>query len=209
MKKIVVIGSGGHSRSVCDILLQNTDNDIVGLIDTPKSNGFWGIDVIGDDSSLLDILRDGKATHAFVGLGDNHKRKKIFEYILKLGYKAVNAVSPYAVISPHAHLGNGIALMPGAVIGPNAIIGNGSIINTNASVDHDDRIGDFCHIAPGTAICGTVNIGNEAFIGAGARVIDAVSIGECSIIGAGAAVVSDIPSHCTAVGVPAKVIKYH
>lgn len=209
MNRIVVIGAGGHARSVCDILMRDSENEIVGLIDKPGAKGFWGLEVLGDDECLPELLKEGLATHAFVALGDNRHRRKLAERLCSLGYLMVNAISPHAVISAHACLGRGIALMPGAIIGPNAVIGDGSVVNTNASVDHDAKIGPFCHIAPGSTLCGTVCVADEVFVGAGARVIDSVSIGEGSIIGSGAAVVRDIPAHCTAVGVPARVIKYH
>ncbi len=207
MKKIIVIGAGGHSRSVCDIILQEPDNTIIGLIDSPENKGFWGIDILGNDDVLPEILRKGYATYAFVAIGDNQKRHKISQQLEAIGYTFFNAISPSAFISPHAQLGEGIAVMPGATIGPNAKIGSGCIINTNASVDHDDQIGEYCHIAPGVTICGTVAIGDETFIGAGAKVIDGITIGSGNMIGAGAAVIKDLPNNCTAVGVPAKTIK--
>ncbi|HOJ85133.1 MAG TPA: DapH/DapD/GlmU-related protein, partial [Bacillota bacterium] len=46
-------------------------------------------------------------------------------------------------------------------------------------------------------------------IGTNSALIEGISIGEWSIIGAGAVVTKDIPPHCTAVGVPAKPIKFH
>ena len=52
-------------------------------------------------------------------------------------------------------------------------------------------------------------INNGCDIGTKATIIPGITIGEWSIIGAGAVVVRDIPPHCTAVGVPAKPIKFH
>jgi acetyltransferase-like isoleucine patch superfamily enzyme len=50
-------------------------------------------------------------------------------------------------------------------------------------------------------------IGNDVWIGAGARVLAGTTIGDGSVIGAGAVVAQDIPSHCIAVGVPARAVK--
>ena len=205
-RKIVVLGVGGHSRSVCDILLQDSRNHIVGLVDAQDKNGFWGIPVLGGDEVLPGLLEAGKAEYMFVAIGDNSLRSKLIKQVECLGYKTVNAISSYAVISPHADLDQGVAVMPGAIVGANAVIGAGTIINTNASVDHDARVGAYCHVAPGAVICGSVLLGDGVFIGAGARVIDGLKIGRHTTVGAGAAVIRNLPPNCVAVGVPARII---
>lgn len=53
----------------------------------------------------------------------------------------------------------------------------------------------------------SAKIGNNVLIGAGARIIGNIKIGDNVKIGANAVVTKDIPSDCTAVGVPAKIIK--
>jgi len=52
-------------------------------------------------------------------------------------------------------------------------------------------------------------VGEGTFIGLGSSVIPGIRIGRWSVIGAGAAVTEDLPDNCTAVGVPARVIKTH
>lgn len=208
-KKVIVIGAGGHSHSVCDILLQDVTVEIVGLIDGNAECGFFGIPLLGCDDDLAELFSKRIADHAFVALGSNKLRNKLTKTLVDIGYTMINAISPKAVISPYAALGSGIAVMPGAVINAGAVIGNGSIINTNCSVDHDTKVSEYVHIAPGCAICGNVSIGAGTFIGVGTSVVDGVSIGSSTMIGAGAAVVGDIPDNCTAVGVPAKVIKFN
>ena len=54
-----------------------------------------------------------------------------------------------------------------------------------------------------------IKIGSGSWLGANTTVLPGVTIGENVVIGAGSVVVRDIPAHCTAVGVPAKPIKYH
>lgn len=50
-------------------------------------------------------------------------------------------------------------------------------------------------------------IGNNVLIGSGAAILGPITIGANTIIGANAVVVDDIPDHCTAGGIPAKVIR--
>jgi len=205
--KIVVIGAGGHARSVCDILLQQGMHEIIGLVDPIAQEGFFDIPLLGDDCLLVPIIGEQKAQGAFVALGSNKIRKKLMLQVEELGYEIISAISPYSVISRFATIGKGTVVMPGAIVNANAVIGQGCILNTNCSIDHDDVIGDYCHIAPGATICGTVVVGESSFIGAGARIIDKIAIGDKVMLGAGAVAIRNIPSDCTAVGVPAKVIK--
>ncbi|MGZ9197173.1 MAG: DapH/DapD/GlmU-related protein, partial [Candidatus Deferrimicrobiaceae bacterium] len=75
------------------------------------------------------------------------------------------------------------------------------------SVDHDCAIGDFVHICPGAHLGGAVVVEEGTFLGVGSSVVPGIRIGRWSVIGAGAVVTKDIPDNCTAVGVPARVIK--
>src|SRR5699024_3863555 len=54
-----------------------------------------------------------------------------------------------------------------------------------------------------------VHIAENVLIGTGTTIIQELSIGKNTIIGAGALVTKDIPQDCTAVGAPAKPIKFH
>ncbi len=62
---------------------------------------------------------------------------------------------------------------------------------------------------PGVNVSGEVILENGVYIGTGAKVINQVRIGSYTIIGAGAVVAKNLPANCTAVGMPAKPIKFH
>lgn len=205
--KIVVVGAGGHARSVCDVLLDEGRHEVLGLLDPRATQGFLGLPILGGDEQLEALLRAGQAQGVHVALGDNRVRMRILQKAVAMGYTAVNAISPHAVVSRFATLGQGVAAMPGAVVGVCAAVGDGCILNTNSSIDHDVRLGGYCHIAPGVAVSGGVTVGEGTFLGVGARVIDGIAIGAWTMVGGGAAVIRDLPDHCTAVGVPARVIK--
>ena len=57
-------------------------------------------------------------------------------------------------------------------------------------------------------LAGRVTLGEGVEVGTAASIIPGIKVGSWSVIGASAAVVQDIPEGCTAVGVPAKVIKH-
>ena len=81
----------------------------------------------------------------------------------------------------------------GVVLNPKSVIGEGTVIQHSVTVGH---IGD-----------GVPVIGKNCFIGAGAIIIGGITIGDNVKIGAGAVVNKDVPTGCTAVGVPARIIK--
>ena len=54
-----------------------------------------------------------------------------------------------------------------------------------------------------------IMIGDDVWIGANAVILGGIKIGKGAVIGAGAVVTKDIPSNAVAVGVPAKVLRYH
>lgn len=205
-QKVVVIGAGGHAKVIIDILRMNSSYELIGCTDRQIGSFVLSLPVLGDDSILPTLFEQG-IHHAFVAIGDNRLRKKLSQKAQMIGFQFVNAISPFTCISDSVKIGTGVAIMPGAVINVETRIGNHSIVNTGASVDHDCQIGDYSHIAPGCNLAGNVNVGNGTFVGIGSKVIDGTSIGEWSMIGGGAAVIDDIPDYCTAVGVPAKIIK--
>jgi acetyltransferase EpsM len=88
-------------------------------------------------------------------------------------------------------------------------VGDSVIINTNSVVEHECEIEDGVHVCPAAALGGRARVGRRAFIGLGARIIPCISIGEGATIGAGAVVIRDVPGGATAVGVPARVIKFN
>lgn len=205
--KIIVIGSGGHAKVVRDILSSRNEFETVSCtledINNKEITGLYNRD---ENSKLADLFQQG-IKNVIVGIGDNKLRKKIADYLKKTGFNLVNAVSDFTYISHSVKIGNGVVIMPGAVINADAVIEDNVIINTGATVDHDCIIGEGSHIAPGCNLSGKVQLGQGVFLGTGCRIIDKISIGEWTIVGAGASVVKDLPSNCTAVGVPAKVIK--
>lgn len=207
MKKLLVIGAGGHSKVVIDIIRQNMEFDIVGLIDKDRNYTYLNYSVIGDDEDLFKIKAELNIGYAFVALGSNAVRKKVTEHAIKLGFCLINVISKYAVVSETAELGMGNVIMPGAILNAQVKLGNHCIVNTNASVDHDCIVGDYVHIAPGCAISGNTQIGNQCFLGTGTKVIDNIKVAEQVVSGAGSVIVRDIPVSCKVVGVPARVVQ--
>ena len=204
---VLVIGAGGHAKVVIELVRATGAYEIIGLIDLNLSGPpILGVPILGTDGDLPRLRREGIA-HAFVGIGNNQRRLQTGYYLRQIDFKIINAISPAAIVSASARLGDGIAVMAGAVINAEARIDDFSIINTHASVDHDCWVGEGAHVCPGSTLAGNVRVGSLAFIGAGATVIPGTTIGQDATIGAGASVLRDVPDGASAWGVPAKIMR--
>ena len=213
MENVLLIGGGGHAKSILDFLLHSQEFKVVGIIEkneTSMDGEILGVPVIGTDAQLPLFLQKG-IKHCLIsvgGTGDNSLRKRLFISLKDLGFDFINAVHPTAVISEFASYGVGNTFMAGVIIGPDVKIGVNTIINSGAVVEHDCRIGDHVHVAPGAKISGNVSIGPDSHIGSGAVIIQNIKIGRNVLVGAGAAIINDIPDNAVVVGVPGWIKKY-
>ena len=114
-------------------------------------------------------------------------------------------------VSQHGRRRTGIEIHPGATIGKCLFIDHGMGIVFGETTE----IGDNCTIYHGVTLGGTgkdtgkrhPTLGNNVLIGAGTKVLGPVYIGDNSRIGAGSVVLRNLPANCTAVGVPAEVVR--
>jgi len=184
MKKIILVGGGGHCKSCIDVIENENKYKIIGIID--KKKNFLLNYKVFSQSYLNKRLVKNNYLFVTVGHIKNYKvRVKLFNKLKDLGFKIPSIISPYAYISRHATIGQGTIVMHGATINAGAIIGNNCIINTNSLIEHDVVIGDHTHISTEVTINGGVTIGEKVFIGSRSIIKDNISIGECSIVGAG------------------------
>jgi len=206
--QIVVVGAGGHAKVILDILLCQGTYDIIGLTDPgyKPGNTVLGFPVLGDDDVLPALRREG-VTGAFIAIGDNRLRSRLFDRVTEDGFELINAIHPRAIIAETVRIGRGVAVMAGGIINADASIGDNVIVNTGATVDHDCVIERDVHIAPGVHLGGNVHVKRRAFLGIGTAVIPEITIGEGAIIGAGSVVVDAISDYTLALGVPARPIR--
>ena len=104
-----------------------------------------------------------------------------------------------------------IEIHPAARIGRRFFIDHG----TGVVIGETTEIGDDCILYQGVTLGGTgkdkgkrhPTLGNNVMVGAGAKVLGPIKIGNNVRIAAGAVVLDEIPDNCTAVGVPARVVR--
>jgi len=198
MDKILLLGAGGHARSCIDVLEEENQFEIAGLIEKGESisNESLGYPVIGTDDDLKVLRQQYKNALITVGQIKSPKiRIKLYQLLKELDFTLPVIISPHAYVSKHAQIGEGSIIMHGVIINANAKIGNNCIINNKSLIEHDAVIGDHCHIATGAIINGEVSVGNETFIGSGAVTKQAISIGKNCVIGAGVVLKNDIESN--------------
>ncbi len=188
MNKIILIGGGGHCKSVIDVIEQQAQFEIAGIVDKPEliNNKVLGYKVIGDDSDLEKLSRN--YNYAFITVGQIKSprlRVRLFDLVTKIGFLLPSIISPKAYVSKYSKIGFGTIIMHNAIINANVTIGNNCIINSKALVEHDCLIADHCHVSTNATINGGVKIGPKCFIGSNVTTKENTSIEENSFIKAG------------------------
>ena len=143
-----------------------------------------------------------------------------------LTYAGLHAVAMYRVahwfnlkdmkfaarlISQTARFLTGIEIHPGAKIGKGLLIDHGS----GVVIGETAVIGDNCLLYQGCTLGGTgkdqgkrhPTLGNNVMVGCGAKVLGPFTVGDNTKIAANAVVLESVPANCTAVGVPARIVK--
>ena len=208
-KSILLVGGGGHCKSVLDTLVALRQYEKIGIVERKnnRKNEVLGIPVVGTDEELSSLLASGYES-AFItvgSVGDPRQRIKLFNMIIKVGFSIPNIIDATAIVSKNVKLDTGIFVAKGVIINAGARIESSCILNSGCIIEHDCSIGAFSHIAPGAVLCGNVTIGDNTHIGANSVIRQGLKIGSNVIIGAGAVVINDVPDYCTAVGNPATV----
>ncbi len=189
MEKIIILGKGGHARSLVDTIERQGLYEIAGYIVNNEENETEHGDypIIGKDKDLEEIYLSGIQNIAMgIGfLGRNAVRRKLYNHLKKIGYNFPVICDTSAVISKKANIGEGTFIGKYAVVNSQAKIGKMCIINTGAVIEHDCQVGDFSHIAVAAVLCGNVDVGCETLVGANSTIIQGRSVGNGCIIGAG------------------------
>ena len=193
MSKLVLIGGGGHCKSVLDAALRMGIFQEIVILDPGLHVGsiVMGCNVYGDDDKL-DELRDKGFDNAFITVGcvgDTSLRRKLAEKADGYGFIYPCIIDPSAAVSEFAKIEHGVFVGKNTAINAGAQIRKHAIINTGAIIEHDCHIGAFTHIAVGATVCGDCNIDEDVFIGAGATLIQGLRIEKKRFIKAGEVVI--------------------
>lgn len=202
MKSIILIGNGGHSKVIKDIIDESSDYTVVGFLD----NKFYSYEESGNCfyDNLCNIQLYSEDYYFCLAIGNNVIRNKLFKEIQLHKNRFPSLIHSTASVSPSAQIGYGTVVMPNAVINADAQIGNHVIVNSGSVIEHDNFIEDYVHISPNATLAGNVAIGVRSHIAIGASVLPQIKIGSDCIVGAGATVINNVNDKQIVVGTPAK-----
>ena len=212
MKDIAIYGAGGFGREVKMLIdqINKVDNkyNFIGYFDDgykigQKINGYpvlGGINELNNFSSDLQLV---------FSLASPKVKEKLLMSISKRNITYPILIHPNCLIGDdNVTIGEGSIICAGNIITVDIVIGTHVILNLGCTVGHDTGIGDYSSFMPNVSISGEVNIGKGVYCGTGVKIINQLQIGEYTTIGAGAVVAKSLPTNCTAVGIPAKPIKF-
>ncbi len=201
-KGLLILGFGGHARSVADVALATGIKQLL-FVDPNASKGEKFIEFPVQREVGGELL---EGWLCFAASGKNEQRKEQIEMAKLRGWPLATLVAPTASIGIGSYISPGSFVAHHAHIGPMSKIGLGSIINTGAIVEHECIIGDYCHISINASIAGRSTIGDLTSIFASAVVIDSRKICEDVVVGSGSVVINNIQESGTYVGVPTRLI---
>jgi len=214
MIDLIILGAGGFAREASLLVeeinefLNRADRfNLLGFIENDNSRKglkLRGYPIIG---SLPELKQFNPVVKLICVIADPAVKKKIVsdEHIKEKDF--INLIHPEVKYPEDVSIGKGVLINKGAVITTNIKIGDHVSINPACGIGHDTIIGNFSTLMWRVNLSGAVNLGEGCLVGTGVTILQNLNIGPWSKIGAGAVVIDDLPEYCTAVGVPARVIR--
>jgi len=203
-KKIVLIGAGGHAHACIEVVEQQGQYQIAGLVGSENELGsmHFGYSVIATDRDLKELAQ--KYHYALIALGQiksSNQRINLYNAAINAGFELPTIIDPSARVSRHATIKNGTIVMQQAIINAGAIVAENCIVNTKALIEHDVTVDKHCHISTGAILNGNVRVGASCFIGSGAIVKQGIRLAEKAVVGMGVSVRHDLKENVEYLGI--------
>ncbi len=213
MKDLIIFGASGFGREVAWLVERinkvSPTWNLLGFMDDNE-------EIQGKDVNGYRVLGKTKDVSQYpeayfvCAIGASRIREKIINNmkVINSNIKFGTVIDPSVEMSDLVSIGEGTIICAHTIITVNIEIGAHVIVNLDCSIGHDAVLKDFVTLYPSVNVSGITQIGHAVELGTGMQIIQGKTIGDYSILGAGAVVVKDIPPMCTAVGSPAKPIKF-
>lgn len=211
MEKIAIIGGGGFCREVkClidDINRKTPLFDLIGFYDDSDNiKSTNGIKYLGSIETLNHVK---DSLNVAVAIADPRTKKNILLKLNNSNLKFPNLFHPSVIKSnDDVFFGQGNIICAGNILTCNITVKDFVIVNLSCTVGHDTIIENYCSLMPNVNVSGEVILREMCYIGTGSTIINRVTVGKETVVGAGAVVAKSLPDFCTAVGIPAKPIKF-
>ena len=190
MKKIIIVGSGGHGAELDDYIQSGNKSgkgeafNIIGYLDDNPDNYHR----YSFSAPLLGSIKEHEIRSDcdyLIGIANLKYRRSIVEDFLGKGAKFITYVHPDSFVSEPAEIGTGAVISYHCNIGPNAKVGAYSLVNARASVSHDCKVGIYNFIGPNVCFSGFTSVGDENLFGINSATIPGIQIGSRNKIAAG------------------------
>jgi len=201
-EKIIIIGGGGHARSVLSILKKNNlSRNLIGYTDINKRN--LPINYLGTDRSIIEKYKINQVK-LLMGIGINLKlRARVIKKFKD--FKFMTLIDKNSIILEDSKIGEGSVIFSNTIVGPNSNIGKFCVIHNSVIIDHDTNIEENSYIGPGSVVCGNVKISKNVLLGANSTVIQNTFIEQSCILGAGSVLIKSFrKKNKSLIGIPAK-----
>ena len=208
MKNLILIGGGGHCKSVIDVA-ESAGYTILGILDRsiPVGETVLGYKVLGNDDLIEPYLDKAEFIVTVGQIKSPAIRIRLNKMVKNAGGKLATVIAPTAHVSKYATIGEGTVVMHQAVVNAGARIGVGCILNTFANIEHDVILGNFCHISTGAMVNGEAEVGEGTFIGSQSVVNQCVKVCNMTVVASGSVVHKDITEAGVYAGNPIKRVK--
>jgi len=188
IKKLVLIGGGGHCKACIDVIEKTGLYEIVGILDKPEKVGhkILGHNIIGSDDKIEALSKDGCEFLLTVGqISSPELRQLLYNKLISSEAKIATIISPLSYVSKYSIVKKGSIIMHNALINAGAQVGENCIINTKALIEHDAMVEDHCHISTAAIVNGGAEIKQGTFFGSNATSREYVNTTEEDFIKAG------------------------
>ncbi|MBO3100170.1 acetyltransferase [Gelidibacter pelagius] len=212
MKKVILIGTGGHAAEVREYIRYHNRVNPIGIIE-----------ILGFLDENEDLHRQYKYPEPYLGTVDDHQintdieymfcfgnmiyKEKLVKHFKEQGATFLTFIHPTALIAESSKIGEGVLISHNASVGPMAVVGDFNILNSRCTIGHDTILGDYNFISPQVSLSGNTKIGSHNMFGVNSATIPGVSLGDNNVIGAGCVVTKNVEDNSVVVGVPGKVVK--
>lgn len=203
-KNLVLLGGGGHCKSVIEVA-ESAGYTILGILDCPNELGKKVLDysVIGTDDDMVKYVNQAEFVVTVGFITNPSIRIRLYKQVKELGGKLATIIASTAYVSKYAQIGEGSVIMHRAFVNAGACVGNNVIVNTFANIEHDAIIGNQCHISTGAMVNGDCEIGDNVFIGSQSVLVNGIKISSDVIVGAASFVRKNIEEKGVYSGNPA------
>lgn len=190
MKRIIIIGAGGHAAEIRDYINHHNSArpadrlEVLGFIDDNEDNYTH----YGFAEPFLGNIQDheiNREAHYIMGIANLAYRQPIIEKFQNQGARFTGLIHPTAIISPSCEIGEGTVISHNASVGAKAKLGRFNMLNSRCTIGHDTQMGDYNFVSPQAAISGNTQIGNGNLLGTNCCTIPGMTIGNDNKVAAG------------------------